>query len=240
MSSSNDSIELLKQEKDAALQKGENDLNNKHYKSAIRNLELSLKLSNEIALKNMALDATNELFLIYSLLGCAHEALYKVSKSENDLILAKSNYQKAINTKKDRFEYSFQNKQDIVKLFLKVALLNIEDHRDVNERDLHLNIKMAKEVFKISKNNEDWLNYLNLMIMYGKYYYEVKKYHKAYKLLSLSERGFYQLYRTIHTPLCEDTLNKIYEIIIKICEIKKWGKRKVKYENKLYDLNNYN
>ncbi|MGM9899719.1 MAG: hypothetical protein ACI32E_03960 [Bacilli bacterium] len=238
MTTSNQNIDSMRQDKDQLLQKGESSLADMQYKNAIKYLNKALECAKNIYHSSLSTSDYGEIITIYALLGQASEKQYLKNNDIVYLDKAKDYYRHAIKILNKIKNKNIVNKQDSLKYCLKLAEFNDRSMTNTEYLEIKNNLKNGKDVIKKLKTTESYFSYWLLVLYYANSLYREKHYTKAYKLYTSCADGFYKLYKIIHSKECEDYLNSIYSSIVEISKIKKWKKSIVKYGNKLYELNN--
>lgn len=238
MTTSNQNIDLMRQDKDSLLQKGEAALADKQYKNAIKYLTKALEWAKNLYHLSLSTSDYDEIIVIYALLGQASEKQYLKSNDLSYLDQAKNDYRHAIKMLNKIINKNIIHKQEFLKYCLKLAEFNEKSLTKTEYSEIKINLKNGLDVIKKLKTNEAYLSYYLLVFYYANSLYREEHYTKAYKLYTECGDGFYKLFKILHTKECEEYLNSIYSSLIEISKIKKWKKSIIKYGNKLYELNN--
>lgn len=239
MQNENSKLELLYTKKDLHFQNGETYLSNKQYKEAIIELEQALSITQEIYEINQMVSVQDELFALSYILGKTYQENYLIEGNQDSLIKAIKYLDNLIKLLNNKSQNILNNIRNIIELSIKIGNLQLNNNIPFKNDYFNISLKWSKKLFKITKEFDDYYKYLLMLEINANSLYQNKKYHNAYKLLTSCEVGFNKLYRHIHTKECEEHIEKNYKLIIELCRINHWKRKKKKYENKLYSFNNY-
>lgn len=222
------------------LQKGEKYLNDHKYKSAINSLKTAIEIAESLYHQSNLTKDKENLFLLFSLYASAHENLYNKEQEISSLKISIEYYASALHLIMKEDNYSQKIKNDITIISYKLAILNEKyPQKDIESLFYH-NLKLIKKYCKEKKSNNNWLIYLKIYCYCGDMFNRIKKVKKAYRYYYKASLLFEKLYLDIYTSECEDNLKEIYQKLINICQTYKYRHRLIKFQDRLYHLNNYN
>lgn len=180
------------------------------------------------------------LFLCNLAYAKTNQMLYNKEKDITYLNSAILYYKKTLRLREEEKEINIVSKRQIFELIIQLGELNAVDPKSEIDMKLEEAYRKSVKFYRETKRNDDLKLHIVVSILYGDSLLRNKKVSNAIKVYLGTIKHLEKVYVQLHNGEVEQDLSQLYKKTIDAMQDKKYKKLRIKIEDKLYHILNYN